>query len=92
MKKEIWKFDVELGNFELTMPRGAEILAFQTQRDIPRIWVLLDWDYAGNNATETRKFTIQGTGMKFDFEKGKYIGTIQRQGGNFVWHLFEILE
>ena len=91
MKKEIWKFDVPLGDFKLSMPKGAEILTFQTQRDIPRIWALIDWDVAGA-AREIREFTLQGTGMGFNFDKGNYIGTIQQQDGSFIWHLFEILK
>ena len=88
MRKEIWKFDVLLlGDFKLTMPWGAKILTFQMQQDTPRIWVLIDWDVAGN-ARETREFTIQGTGIDFYLDKGNYIGTIQRN--NFVWHLFEV--
>ena len=91
MKKEIWKFDVKLHGFELEMPKGAKILTFQTQQDIPRIWVLIDWDVAGT-AKETRKFMIQGTGMGFNFDKGNYIGTVQEMDGEFIWHLFEILK
>ena len=90
MKNEIWKFDVKLHSFELEMPKGAKILTFQTQRHIPRIWVLIDWDVAGT-AKETRKFMIQGTGMGF-IDNGKYIGSVQEMDGEFIWHLFEILK
>lgn len=89
MKKQIWKFDFSTtDNFELNLPKGAEILTVQTQHGRGRIWAICDTE---TKETELRKFAIAGTGNPFDFTGKKYIGTYQEHEGRLVWHLFEII-
>lgn len=84
--KEIWKFEVFIEDrFEIAMPKGSEIIAFQTQGDKPYIWAIVD----PKNKPVLRNFSIKGTGHQFE-DPGEYIGTIQQLHGVLVWHLFEI--
>ena len=84
--KAIWKFEVPIEyKFSLSMPRGAEIIAFQTQRYMACIWAIVTTE---EEKLEERKFVIYGTGHELRPNPGRYIGTIQN--GGYVWHLFEI--
>lgn len=71
--------------FDLELPAGAEILAFQIQNEQPMLWVLI------NKAAMTvqRHFAIRGTGEAMNDWRSSdtYIGTVQMPP--FVWHLFE---
>ena len=85
--KSIWKFSVPIGaSIHISMPIGAQIIAFQTQYDKPCIWAIVELgvDF------EVRKFAIVGTGQKFEKVPGEYIGTAQMIAGTLVWHLFEL--
>jgi hypothetical protein len=85
MSRQVWKFKLALmaALQPIQMPRGAEILSVQTQRDMPCIWALVDNDAA----RETRVFRIVGTGHSFDDHGMHYLGTVQTPP--FVWHVFE---
>lgn len=89
MDKIILKYQLEEVYFQhIEMPKGAEILSVQVQRDIPCIWALVNPE----NDNEKRGFEIFGTGSLIQYDMGverKYIGTIQRFGGNIIWHVFE---
>lgn len=84
----IWKFPFKLasGRFEIEMPKDAEILAVQVQREVPCVWAKADPE----SEREMRRFRIVGTGHPFR-EDGKlsYIGSFQQLEGLLVWHLFE---
>jgi len=70
------------------MPKDAEILTIQTQRDKPYIWALVNPE----NEKELRHFEIYGTGHDINDEEGinrKYINTFQLYNGSYVFHLFE---
>jgi hypothetical protein len=90
--KKIYKYDIS-GDYlqEILMPKGAQILTAQVQAGIPRIWALIDTD----QPTEKRKFILMGTGQGIPDEitaNIKYIDTFQECNGEFVWHLFEVIE
>ena len=86
--KSIWKFPVPIDDdIELEMPKGARILSFQSQRDHPCIWALVDMD---TQEKEIRKFRMAGTGHPIEDDSNySFVGTAQMMGGNLVWHLFE---
>jgi len=87
--KSIWKFRIPATDkFMLSMPRGAEIIAFQAQDDKPYIWAIVDQ----GAEDEKREFILLGTGHEFEKVPSQYIGTAQILGGALVWHLFEIKE
>jgi hypothetical protein len=73
------------GEFEVEMPRNADILCVQTQNDHPQIWAIVD-DAA---KLEIRRLVVVGTGwdLPADLGRGEYIGTFQTDGC-FVWHVF----
>ncbi|MEE9612818.1 MAG: hypothetical protein V3W19_16315 [Desulfatiglandales bacterium] len=72
--------------FDLELPLGAEILAFQKQDNTPVIWVLIDEHHP---QIETRHFAVRGTSEAMNDWRSSdiYIGTVQISP--FVWHLFE---
>jgi len=74
--------------FEIDLPRGAKILSFQCQHDMPNIWALVNPDALH----EKRQFRFSGTGhpINIPLEKLEFIGTAQMQGGDLIWHLFEV--
>jgi hypothetical protein len=96
MEKVIYKYSTLpnyrfQSNFVIPMPKGAEILTIQVDKknNHPTIWALVDI----NEPLEDRKFELVGTGHTFIMDDSKkYIGTYQYQNGEFVGHLFEIIE
>lgn len=41
----------------------------------------------------TRRFSVRGTGHRFpEHETVRYVGTFQLERGDFIGHLFEVLE
>jgi len=83
----VWKFPFEVKDhvFAIEMPEGAEILSLQVQRDVPAIWAFIPKPRAPKIE---RSFWICVTGGSCP--PGKYIGTFQLAGGQFVGHLFEV--
>ena len=90
--KRIFKYSIPLqGEFDKDLPIGAEILSFQSQNDLPYIWVIIDEDAD----VEKRRFRIYGTGHPIERTVNEdislhFIGTIQILAGGLVWHLFEV--
>lgn len=88
MKKQIWKFNLSVqSNFEIEMPKGAEIISVQSQNGSGVMWAICDT----SAEKETRTFGIYGTGHNMPADGLKYVGTYQEAGGALVWHLFEKL-
>lgn len=87
--KTVFKYLLKVDDYQtVTMPRGAQILTVQAQRDIPCIWALVETD----SEPEERYFRMAGTGHRMS-EKDKflrYIGTFQIMQGELVFHIFEI--
>lgn len=71
----IWKFPLGNGGDQvIDMPEAAHILCVQDP-EAP---------------LETRRIYIRGTGHEMGVAAVRqYIGTIQQQGGLFVWHIFD---
>lgn len=93
MTRSIWKFplftkkdNITVGiNADIIMPVGAEVLCVQTQYNSPYLWVVVDTEAE----KEMRSFTLLGTGEDFTKHPGRYLGTFQLDGGNYVIHVFE---
>lgn len=83
--RTIWKFPLAVSSiYQVTMPKGAEILTVQRQASQACIWAIVDPEAE----KERRVFEIYGTGNPIDVEcPRKYIGTFQSPP--FVWHVFE---
>jgi hypothetical protein len=90
-QRAVWKWPIPMEvDFEIVMPKGAELLTVQTQYagdpgESPGLWALVDPDAP----RETRRFQMVGTGHR---EVGDltYVGTFQVTGGSFVGHVFEV--
>ena len=83
----IHKYDLpEKDAFTLELPRGAKILAIQTQNAKPKFWALVN----AKAVKVKRNFVCVGTGHEFDGAKKKYVGTYQQHGGALVLHVFEV--
>lgn len=89
--KTIYKYPLKVDDYQtVIMPRGAQILTVQAQREKPCIWALVDID----NEPEKRYFRMAGTGHIINSKDKflRYIGTFQVMRGDLVFHVFEIEE
>ena len=86
---KIFKYPFEVKNkIIIDMPFNANLLTVQTQSDVPCIWAMVDPE----NTSEPKKFKVFGTGHQIDEANLNYIGTFQLYQGNFIGHLFEVME
>lgn len=84
--KAIYKYPVGISDeIQISIPQNAEILCVQMQYDTPCIWALVDKTAING----FRYFRWYGTGHPVKDNPGKYIGTVQMNGGSLVFHLFE---
>ena len=86
MTQTIWKYPLPLTDRTLyQMPKGAEILCVQLQNNEPQLWASVN----PSSDTETREIITVGTGNNVPADVGRYIGTYQVHGGDFIFHVFE---
>jgi hypothetical protein len=88
--KTIHKYPLQIiASQVMIMPRGAEIIAVQTQGAVPCMWAMVDPD----KDVEMRIVEMYGTGDPIHDAQGKrkYIGTFQIKNGESVFHAFEYL-
>lgn len=82
----IWKYPIALHEEQVQrMPVGAQILSVQMQRSQPCLWVLVN----PNSPREERTIYVHGTGHEADFSNKRFIGTIQFESEQLVFHVFE---
>ena len=95
----IYKYPLEVKDYQVvTMPKNAQILTVQAQREKPCIWALVDTDnepeerYFRMAGPEKRYFRMAGTGhpIRLKDKLLRYIGTFQLMGGDLIFHVFEI--
>lgn len=82
----VWKYDLEGYTPEIMMPRGARVLAVDTQGGRRVLWALVDPEAL----QAPRHFEIIGTGHPITKALGEYVGTFQELNGRLVWHVFEV--
>ncbi len=91
MEQKIFKYAIKHDEFEIMMPRGAQILTVQTQKTKAYMWALVD----PKAELARRVFRLAVTGHTIDDDNGtascRHIGTFQLYGGDIVFHLFEII-
>ena len=88
--KTIHKYILDPNNKEIFMQKGAVILTTREQGDNIYIWAEVDTD----TPIEPRYFEIFGTGHEMHEDIGmnrKYIGTAMMEGGDFIFHVYEVL-
>lgn len=85
--RTVWKFELPIvDNPAVEMPVGANVLHVETQRNVPRIWALVDPEAKA----EHRAFRLLGTGRpRHADELGRFIGSFMMHDGVLVFHLFE---
>lgn len=84
--RTIWKYEIPLRqDITLEMPQGAKILSVQTQGDQPVLWA----EVVNTKPMETRYFVLVGTGKHVPTYASKFLGTLQFEGGTYVFHLYE---
>lgn len=85
----IHKYAVEPGYFTVEMPRSAKVLSVAMQRDVAQMWALVDTD---ETVVWRFQFACVGTGHELPGGAGiwKFIGTFLTDGGDFVFHLFQV--
>lgn len=83
----IWKWTLAIvGRQQVSMPRGAKLLAAQMQGEHPQVWALCD----ENAERAPRMMAIYGTGNPVPDQPGQYVGTFQLADGALVFHLFDL--
>lgn len=92
MITSIFKYTVALqradGRVEVSMPRDAQLLDVQVQRETLCLWARV----APDAEMVPRTFAVFGTGHAIDsdaFKSLAYVGTAQLHGGALVLHVFE---
>jgi len=88
IKLKIFKYVIEDRRQMISLPKGAVILSLQNQREAICFWALIDPEAE----TERRIFHVVGTGHEIGQEfldNSNYIGSLQQQGGLYVWHIYE---
>lgn len=87
--KKIFKYPVPSeGEFQIMLPKGAQVLSVQTQKGKPCFWALVDPD---EKQSDFRKFRLAGTGHPIETENLRgFIGTFQLLNGDLIFHLFEV--
>ena len=86
----VFKYPVSMeAEFSIDLPKGAQILKFDVQRDKPMMWALVDSDAV----KQRRWFRIAGTGHPIDYPQHelRFVSTFFVAGGALVFHVFEIL-
>jgi len=86
---KIYKYELEVATSQtVEMPSGAEVLCVQVQDGKPRLWAMIDPDYA---MREYKTIEVYGTGHPIEPGERKYISTFQLRDGSLVFHVFEKL-
>lgn len=90
--KTIYKYKIEDVNYELSLPKGYEILCAKSQADrfgdeCIFLWALVDPNVQDK---ETVRIKVFGTGMDIDDSlKLSYIDTVMINNGKYVFHVFK---
>ena len=86
----IYKYKLKLDNVQtIDMPINSKILCVQVQHGKPCVWVEIK---AETSMYERRTFRVIGTGFAvIPNESLTYIGTVQTKDGDFIWHVYEVL-
>ena len=78
MLKVIYKYDLQAMEVQyVDLPVGAKLLCVQVQHERIALWALV----TPQHELEKRKITML-------FTLGRYLGTVQKYGGNLMLHFF----
>lgn len=83
--ERVYKYELPVSDWaSVVMPEGAEVLCVQVQHGVPCIWARVTI----GSPPLVHHFRVAGTGHDLGSNVGKYIGTIQLDGGHRVFHVF----
>lgn len=84
----IWKFPLAEADRQTVMiPRQAELLCVQVQRDTPCLWARCD----SARDSVVIEIAIIGTGSPIRTDdRLTYVDTFQMRDGHLVWHVFVV--
>ncbi len=82
---KIFKWTLHCDSFYLLMQRGAEILSVQEQNGQIVIWAKCDTTAECVN----RRIVPYPTGSELPDKVGTFLGTVQLEQGNLVFHIFD---
>lgn len=92
--QKIYKYPINIGITKLDLPLDSEILTTQVDEKTgkPCIWVKF-YAFEESRLVQT-VISVFPTGINIiqDLTKANYIGTIQLNKGEFVGHVFELLD
>ena len=83
--KRVWKWTLDYSCY-IPIPKGAQLLDVQEQREEPQLWALVDPEAE----TVLRHFVIFGTDHTMPDDPGTYVGTYQLRSLDLVFHVFEV--
>ena len=84
---EIWEYVLIATDRQvIEMPKGAEVLSVQVQRDQLCLWVRV----VPEAPLIEKEIAIVGTGHPCGFEVDRFIGTVQMTSESLVFHVFEV--
>ena len=88
MMRHMYKYEVGIGHFTLTLPIGAEIRHVGTQNQCYYLWA--EVENPTSAAKEDRIFRMFATGEDIpDLNFCRWEWRYTWQDGSYVWHLFE---
>lgn len=80
----IYKYELEIReNQWVDLPYGAQLLSVGEQNGKLFVWARVDRERQGDAIL----FRIYGTGLLFELDPGRFLGTVQMQNG-LVWHVY----
>lgn len=88
MKKSIWKFPIKIDDEQLIlMPEKCELLSAQVQHGQICLWAIVN----PSAPTAHRVIRMAGTGHDLSNRPnlGEFISTVQVNGGQFIFHVFD---
>jgi hypothetical protein len=87
--RAIWKQGLAIKDSQIVkLPRNARILSAQIQHEKLCLWYLFDVEES--TRPQLREIVIYGTGHDIAARDSlEHIATVQIEGGNLVFHVFE---
>lgn len=87
--RTIYKYPLPAGECAISLPAGAKFLHVAEQGGRVSIWAEVETD----NPAQMRRIKSYGTGFEMLPEnraQHHFIGTFMTDGGQYVWHVYEI--
>lgn len=84
--KRVYKYPVAPGTFSHIMTERVDMLDVQIQHGEAQLWALVDI----SAPEQWRHFITAGTGHNIEQRVIGHVGTFQLDGGDLIFHVFEV--